>query len=251
MKKGLRWKILTTVVILAIAVFVAWPIQDKVKLGLDLKGGVHLVMQIMTDDAVSMDTDQEILRLQDVFKKNSITFRTITPLAPGKFTIQGLNADEEGKVRDQLDQYLREWDYSFNGPVATVTMKAPAMQLMKDQAVEQSVETIRNRIDQFGVAEPIIARYGREQLIVELPGVDNPDRVQYIIKTAAVLEWKLVKAGPAADEATLLKDFGGKVPDDMEVVRGDPKRRSEGFFLVTKVAAVTGKDLRLVRRSQD
>ena len=251
MKKGLRWKIILTVAVLAVSIFVASPIQDKIKLGLDLKGGIHLVMQIMTEDAVVMETDQEILRLQDVFKKNAITFGTMTRLAPGKFAIQGLNPDEEGKAREQLDQYLRDWDYSFNGPVGTVTMKAAAMQLMKDQAVEQSVETIRNRIDQFGVSEPVIARYGREQLIVELPGVDNPDRVQYIIKTAAVLEWKLVKAGPAADEATLLKDFGGKVPDDMEVVRGDPKRRAEGYYLVTKVAAVTGKDLRLVRRSQD
>ncbi|HVP90695.1 MAG TPA: protein translocase subunit SecD, partial [Terriglobales bacterium] len=251
MKKGLRWKIILTVAVLAVSIFVASPIQDKIKLGLDLKGGIHLVMQIMTEDAVVMETDQEILRLQDVFKKNAITFGTMTRLAPGKFAIQGLNPDEEGKAREQLDQYLRDWDYSFNGPVGTVTMKAAAMQLMKDQAVEQSVETIRNRIDMFGVAEPIIARYGREQLIVELPGVDNPEHVQSIIKTAAVLEWKLVKAGPAADEATLLKDFGGKVPDDMEVIRGDPKRGTEGFFLVTKVASVTGKDLRLVRRSQD
>lgn len=251
MKKGLRWKIILTVAVLAVSAFVAWPIQDKIKLGLDLKGGLHLVMQIVTEDAVVMETDQEILRLQDVFKKNNLAFTAMTRVSPGKFTIQGLNPDEEGKVRDQLDQYLRDWDYSFSGPLATVTMKSPAMQLMKDQAVEQSVETIRNRIDQFGVAEPIIQRYGREQIIVELPGVDNPERVQYIIKTAAVLEWKLVKAGPAADEATLLKDFGGKVPDDMEVVRGDPKRRAEGYYLVSKVASVTGKDLRLVRRSVD
>jgi preprotein translocase subunit SecD len=61
----------------------------------------------------------------------------------------------------------------------------------------------------------------------------------------------MVKAGPAADEATLLKEFGDKVPEDMEVVKGDPKRRAEGFYLVNKVAAVTGKDLSLVRRSQD
>jgi preprotein translocase subunit SecD len=251
MKKGLRWKILLTLAVIAVSMFVAWPIQDKIKLGLDLKGGLHLVMQVMTEDAVTMETDQEILRLQDVFKKNNLAFTAMNRQAPGKFTIQGLNPDEEGKVRDQLDQYLREWDSSFSGPLVTVTMKAPARQLMKDQAVEQSVETIRNRIDQFGVAEPIIQRYGREQVIVELPGVDNPERVQNLIKTAAVLEWKLVKAGPAADEATLLKDFGGKVPEDMEVVKGDPKRRAEGFYLVSKVAAVTGKDLRLVRRSQD
>jgi preprotein translocase subunit SecD len=251
MKKGLRWKILVTLGVMAVSIFMAWPIQDKIKLGLDLKGGMHLVMQVMTDDAVKMETDQEILRLQDLFKKNNITYTGMTSLAPGKFTIQGLVYDEEGKVRDQLDQYLRDWDYSFNGPVATVTMKAVAMQQMKTQAVDQSVETIRNRVDQFGVAEPIIQRYGQEEVIVELPGVDNPERVQNLIKTAAVLEWKLVKAGPAADEETLLKDYGGKVPDDMEVVKGDPKRGAQGFYLVTKVAAVTGKDLRLVRRSVD
>ncbi|MGA2533591.1 MAG: protein translocase subunit SecD [Candidatus Aminicenantales bacterium] len=251
MKKALRWKILLTLAVMVVSIIVAWPIQKKIKLGLDLKGGVHLVMQIMTEDAVTMDTDQEILRLQDVFKKNNLAFTAMNREAPGKFTIQGLSPDEEGKVRDQLDQYLREWDYSFSGPLATVTMKASVMQLMKDQAVDQSVETIRNRIDQFGVAEPIIQRYGREQIIVELPGVDNPEHVQSIIKTAAILEWKLVKAGSAADEATLLKDFGGKVPEDMEIVRGDPKRGTEGFYLVSKVAAVTGKDLRLVRRSVD
>jgi preprotein translocase subunit SecD len=251
MKKRLRWKVLLTLGVMAVAIFMAWPIQDKIKLGLDLKGGIHLVMQVQTDDAVQMETDQEILRLQDLFKKNTIPFTGMTKLGSGKFTIQGTNYDDEGKIREQLDQYLRDWDYAFSGPTITVTMKPAAMALMKDQAVEQSVETIRNRIDQFGVAEPVIVRYGRDQIIVELPGVDNPERVQSIIKTAAVLEWKLVKAGPAPDEETLLKDSGGKVPDDMEVVRGDPRMGAQGYYLVTKVAAVTGKDLRMVRRGQD
>jgi preprotein translocase subunit SecD len=249
MKKGLLWKMVLTLAVIAAAIVMF--VTNKIHLGLDLKGGVHLVMQIMTEDAVTMNTDQEILRLQDVFKKNAITFTSITREGSGKFTIQGLVADQEGKARDQMDQYLREWDYSFSGTSATATMKPVPLRTLKDQAVEQSVETIRNRIDQFGVAEPIIQRYGTEQLIVELPGVDNPARVQDIIKTAAVLEWKLVKAGPAPDEETLLKDFGGKVPDDMDMVKGDPKREAQGFYLVTKVASVTGKDLRMVRRGQD
>jgi preprotein translocase subunit SecD len=249
MKKGLSWKIPLTVAIIVISIALFF--FNKIHLGLDLKGGIHLVMQIMTDDAVTMNTDQEILRLQDVFKKKSITFASMLRESSGKFTIQGLNADQEGLARDQMDQYLREWDVVFTGASATATMKPVALQTLKDQAVDQSVETIRNRIDIFGVAEPIIQRYGKEQLIVELPGVDNPEHVQSIIKTAAVLEWKLVKGGPAPDEETLLKDFGGKLPDDMEFVKGDPKREGEGFYLVNKIAAVTGKDLRLVRRGQD
>jgi preprotein translocase subunit SecD len=249
MKKGLRWKILLTLAVLAVS-FVMF-FKNKINLGLDLKGGIHLVMQIITEDAITMETDQEILRMQDLFKKNSITYTSMTRTAPGKFSIQGLNVDQEGKARDQFDQYLRDWDYAFTGGAANITLKAPAILAMKDQAVEQSLETIRNRVDQFGVAEPIIQRYGREQLIVELPGVDNPEHIQDLIKTAAILEWKLVKGGPADDEAALLKDFGGVVPDDMEVVKGDPKREAQGFYLVTKVAVVTGKDLRMVRRSQD
>ncbi len=92
------------------------------------------------------------------------------------------------------------------------------------------METIRNRIDQFGVAEPLIQRQGSERIVVELPGVNDPDRVKDLIKVTAILEWKLVKAGPAPDEETLLKEFGGKVPEDMEVVKGDPKQGRGGFL---------------------
>jgi preprotein translocase subunit SecD len=251
MNKGLRWKILLTVAVLVGALIISYPIQDKIKLGLDLKGGIHLRMQVITEDAVIQETDQEILRLQELFKKNSITYLTMVREAPGRFAIGGIDSSQEGKIKEQLDQYLRDWDYTMSTTAASVSLKPLVIQAIKEQAVEQSVETIRNRIDQFGVTEPIIQRQGSEWIIVELPGVDNPDRIQDLIKTAAILEWKLVKAGPAPDEATLLKDFGDKVPDDMELLKGDPKRRAEGFYLVSKVATITGKDLSMVRLSTD
>lgn len=249
MKKGLGWKILLTLAIIVGAILIFS--FKKINRGLDLKGGIHLRLQVITEDAVVMETDQEILRLQELFKKNNITYASLTRNSPGKFTIQGTNPDQEAKIKDQLDQYLRDWDYAFAGTSTSVSLKPAVLQYLKEQAVEQSVETIRNRVDSFGVAEPIIQRQGKEWIIVELPGVDNPERVQNIIKTTAKLEWKLVKAGPAPDEATLLQSFGGKVPDDMELLKGDPKRRAEGFFLVSKVAAITGNDLRMVRRSVD
>jgi len=253
MRKGLRWKVVLILAVLAVAVVVSYPITKKIKLGLDLKGGMHLVLQVMTDDAVNQETDQEILRLQDLFKKNSLTYASMARIEPGKLAIQGLNPEQEGKVRDQLD-LLRDWDYSLSGPTATATYKTLAIQAIREQAVGQSVETIRNRVDAFGVAEPIIQRQGTSRIIVELPGVDDPDRVQGIIKMTALLEWKLVQAGPAPDEATLLKDLGGAPPDNQEVVAIAPKsRESEGgsFFLLEKVAAVTGADLRTVRRTLD
>jgi len=249
MKKGLRWKIGLTLVVLVAAILMF--LKNKINLGLDLKGGMHLVMQIVTEDAVTQETDQEILRMQDLFKKNTIAYTSMTRTASGRFTVQGLNPDQDGKVRDQFDQYLRDWEYTFSGTGVTVSLKPAAVTAMKDQAVDQSLETIRNRVDMFGVAEPIIQRYGAEQIIVELPGVDNPEHIQDLIKTAAVLEWKLVKAGPFETEEALLKDYNGVVPDDLEVVKGDPKREATGYYLVSKVASVTGKDLRMVRRGQD
>jgi preprotein translocase subunit SecD len=251
MRKGLQWKLILILAVLGLSIFLAYPPKDKIKLGLDLKGGIHLVLQVITEDAINIETDQEIIRFQELFKKNAITFQAVAKDRPGRFVFTGTSAGQEGKTRDLIDQYTRDWDTSFTGDRLTFTIKALVTQALKDQAVNQTVETIRNRIDQIGVAEPLIQRQGSERIVVELPGVTDPDRVKDLIKVTAILEWKLVKTGPAPDEETLLKEYGGKAPEDMEVLKGDPKRGEAGFFLVSRVASVTGKDLRMVRRSVD
>jgi preprotein translocase subunit SecD len=251
MKKGLRWKILLTIAILGFCLFMAIPVKDKIKLGLDLKGGIHLVLQVMTEDAINAETDQEIVRFTELFKKNTITYTTGVKERPGRFSITGINADQETKIKDLVAQYTGDWDTSFMADRIAFTLKSSAALFLEDQAVAQSIETIRNRIDQYGVAEPLIQGQGKDRIVVELPGIDDPDRVKDLIKVTAVLQWKLVKGGPAEDEATLLIPFGGTVPDDAQVVRGDPKRGHPGVYLVEKVATVSGKDLRTVRRSTD
>jgi preprotein translocase subunit SecD len=251
MKKGLQWKAILVVAVLALAIFLAYPPKDKIKLGLDLKGGVHLVLQVLTEDAVNIATDQEIARLQELFKEKNISFQTTAKERPGRFVFSGTAADQEVKTRDLIDKYAQEWDCAFTGDRLTLVLKAQVVQDLKGKAVEQVKETIRNRIDKFGVAEPLIQKQGAERIVVELPGVSEPERVKDLIKVTAVLEWKLVKSGPAPDEETLLKDFGGKVPEDQEVVKGDASRGEAGFFLVSRVASVTGTDLRTVRRSTD
>ena len=99
----------------ALSIFLAYPPKDKIKLGLDLKGGIHLVLQVLTEDAINVETDQEIIRFQELFKKNNITFQTATKERPGRFVFTGTSADQEGKTRDLIDQYTRDWDYSFTG----------------------------------------------------------------------------------------------------------------------------------------
>lgn len=251
MKKGLRWKIILIVAIVGVSVFLATPLKDKIHLGLDLKGGIHLVMLVRTDDAITAETEQEILRFSEVFKKNAITFQTASKDAPGRFTFLGINSDQEGKIRDLIDQYTRDWDYSFASDRLTFALKTLAADSLRDQAVVQTLETIRNRVDTFGVSEPLIQRQGADRLVVELPGVDDPQRVKDIIKVTAVLKWQLVMGGPAPDEATLLQSFNGAVPPNGEILPGDPKRGHQGFYMLEKVPAVTGKDMRMVRRGQD
>jgi len=252
MKKGLRWKVILTAAVIVLAVFISLPLGEKIHLGLDLKGGIHLVMQVVTDDAVNIETSQEILRLQELMKKKDLASTSIINPKIDQILIQGINPDQEGKVKDLLDESFKNWDYITGSDRVTLTLKADVARYLRDQAVNQAKETINNRVDQFGVAEPMIQRQGNgERIFVELPGVDDPDRVKNLIKTTALLEWSMVIAGPAVDEATLLQASGGQVPEDARVLKGDPKRRAEGFYLVKKVSTVTGKDLRVVRRSVD
>ncbi len=251
MKKNVKWKIGLTLAVIALSIFLIYPPKEKIKLGLDLKGGTHLLMQVITDDAINVETDQQIARFEEVFKKNNITFTRAAKEKPGQFYFEGISADQEGKVRDLIDEYTRDWDYTFTGDRVNFKLKQPAEQYLREQAVLQTLETIRNRVDQFGVAEPVIQRQGSDRIVVELPGIDDPERVKNLIKVTAVLEFKLVKAGPAPDEQTLLQEFGGQVPDDAEIVKGDPRRGLQGYYLVSKVASITGKDLRSVRRGVD
>lgn len=253
MRKGLRWKVILAVGVTALAIYLAYPPAQKINLGLDLQGGIHLVLQVVTEDAITIETDQEITRLQDQLKKKDITYKTIVKRKLGQLSVQGILSDQEGKLRDLLDESFQEWDYSIISDAATLTMKPSVQQYLKEQSVTQALETIRNRVDQFGVAEPTIQRQGLagDRIIIELPGVDDPERVKNLIKTTAILEWKLVKAGPAPDEQTLLAPYGGTVPEDAEVVKGDPKRTEGGYYLLDRVAVVTGKDLRTVRQSVD
>lgn len=255
MKKNLRWKTILVVFIIALVVFLAYPPSDKIQLGLDLKGGMHLVLQVVTDDAINQETNQEILRLRERLKKKDIEYRTIVKGEEkiGRFTLLEFDSEKEGQIKELLDDYFKEWNHTIIGTSVSFSMKSDVDHYLRNQSVLQAIETIRNRVDELGLSEILIQRQGMtgERIIVELPGVEDPERVKSILKTTAFLEWKLVKAGPAPDRETLLQDFGGKVPEDMEILKGDPKRTEGGYYLVSNVAPITGKDLRNARRTTD
>ena len=252
MRKDLRWKVILVLAVIVLAVFFSYPPSKKIHLGLDLKGGMHLVLEVITDDALSIETDQEILRLEDLLKRENLEYTTVSKEDIIRFSIQEINLDQEEEIKDLLDDYFKDWDYSITGNLVSFSLKPGAVNHLRDLSVRQARETIQNRVDELGLADPIIQRQGTgNRIIVELPGVENPDRIKNIIKTTALLEWKLVLGGPAPDRETLLQDFGGEVPSDAEILRGDPDRTEGGYYLVSRVAPVTGKDMINARRSTD
>jgi preprotein translocase subunit SecD len=230
-------------------------LKNGIRLGLDLKGGIHLVLQVQTDDALKIETDEAVAHINEQNKEQTLKLGAVTRTGPASFSAV-VNADTDiDKLQDAIKRFLPGWQYSRQGTTWAFSLGAPARKTMSEEAVQQAVETIRNRIDQFGVSEPVIAREGENRIVVQLPGVDDPRRVKDIIKSTAFLELKLVVAGPSSDQASLLAPSGGQVPPDAEIVEGNSTDQDptspKVYYLLQKVAAVTGRDIKNARPSQD
>ena len=140
----------------------------------------------------------------------------------------------------------------------TYRMRPPIESSLRDESVRQALQTIERRVNELGVAEPIVAPYsvGGDQILVQLPGVSDVARAKEIIRSTALLELKLVEAGPAMSQELLLQTRNGVLPPDMEVVTGTSELLSGGvpetvYYMVRRVAAVTGRDLRNARPTLD
>lgn len=259
MNKNLRWKVLGIVGITLIAAFAVYPPDRKIKLGLDLKGGVHMVMKVQTDDALRLESETTMDRLREELQKSSIPV-TVELVSPTTFKVQGVPPAQDQAFRRVADA---QTSTTFNRDASgageyTFTVKPNVAQTWRNEAVAQAIRTIERRVNEFGVAEPIVAPHGAvgDQILVQLPGVTDVSRAKDIVQKTAMLELKLVEEGPASTKETLLTSRSGAVPPDMEVVMGtsDPDtggRPEPVYYLVRKVAAVTGRDLRNARPSLD
>jgi preprotein translocase subunit SecD len=267
MYKNIRWKI---VVILAVFVIFfgigvypilasryrlpapGWLMAMQLKLGLDLKGGVHLILKVNRDDALRITTESASEQLREGLRAAGVQPTAITVTSPTSFRVEGVPADKEGEFRRVADEqttttYSRD---AVGGGAHGFTMRANIIKDLYEQTMVQAVDTINRRVNELGVAEPNIARHGAndDQILVQLPGVTEVARAKDIISSTALLEFKLVEAGPAPTREALLQPFGGTVPPDQEVVTGASDASTgdagTGYFLVRKVASVTGNDLR-------
>jgi preprotein translocase subunit SecD len=231
-------------------------LHSRIHLGLDLKGGTHLVLQVQVEDAVNITADQVLERLKDELKAKNIPYADIqrsddnTSNPPTRrVVIKGFAQEKSSELQTIVTEGFPDWDLvrvPGDETARMLILKPSSATTLRNQALMQAMETIRRRIDSLGVTEPTIAEYGQGdfELVVQLPGVDDPTRVKDIIQSTALLELKIVQDGPFSSREAALAAHGGVLPPDAELVPGKMgENGQETFYLVNRVAAVTGRDL--------
>jgi preprotein translocase subunit SecD len=273
MNSNLRWKVITILAVFLLFFTTgvypilasryalpapAWLKAKQLKLGLDLKGGVHLILRVHTDDALRTATEGTSEQVREALRAAGVNVGTITVTGPNGFRVEGVPQDRDADFRRITDEQTTV-EYNRNPGVQGTydfVLRPNIERNMREQAMDQALDTIDRRVNELGVAEPSIARYGSEtayQILVQLPGVTEVARAKEVIRDTAMLELKLVEAGPTPTRESLLQPHSGQVPPDMEVVMGAAGTGEAGaeYFLVRRVAAVTGKDLRGAQPSID
>jgi preprotein translocase subunit SecD len=235
-------------------------IQQNIHLGLDLKGGTHLILQVAVNEAVNAETDRVLQSLREDLSKAGIAGANISKPDPQKhpetISITAVPPDKVSALRGMVSDTYPTYDLQSGANSSyQLVMKPSELTSLKQRAVQQAIETIRNRVDQFGVAEPTIQEHGLGdyQILVELPGVDDQARVQDLIQSTAMLEIRQSLGGPYPDEQSALQANGGTIPPDAVVLpgnTGDSGGQPE-YFLVSRTSAVAGSDIREAQPSRD
>ena len=257
MSKNLRWKALVIVGVTALSIFSFYPPDQKIRLGLDLKGGVHLVMRVQTDDALRLETQTTADRLSEQLKTANIPTGGFSVAGPTSFSVTGIPAEQDAAFRAALTEVEVNYDRSSGAGGYTFTLKPNIAVQLREDTVNQALQTIERRVNELGVAEPVIARHSAaDQILVQLPGVTDVNRAKEIIRSTALLELKQVEQGPFPDDASARQAYSGNVPPDLQLlpgtIEGVPGQpASTGYYAVRRVAAVTGRDLRTARPTLD
>ncbi len=277
MNKTLLWKlglILGTLLIFLFGIFgvpksfsgkgLVAAMADHIHLGLDLRGGTHLILQVQVNDAINVDAQNAIEVLKQQLRTRKIDYLDISQSDPQNnpdhISIKGVQPSARGDLLSIVQDHLPEYDITGGAEnTFSMAMKPAMLTDLKNKAVTQAIETIRNRIDQLGVSEPTIQEHGlgQYQILVQLPGVDDPARVKDIMQSTAMLEIKQALGGPYPSEQAALQaqQTPGILPPDAMLLPGHsmPGAQMEGpaWYVVSRVSAVSGKDLRDAQPSRD
>jgi preprotein translocase subunit SecD len=274
MNPNLKWRALSVVAIIIICLYflIGYPtfptsfaqVKDnfgrQIKLGLDLQGGTHLILQVQTQEAIAQETDSTVDRLTTLLRSKNIHYDEIRRVDDTHILVRNIDPSQVSDFRDLVaQQYNNVWDMA---PAAgepsgfTLTLRPGAVAQIQESTMTQSLETIARRINQLGLTEPTIQLRGgsnANEILVQLPGVGDPGEAKRVIQAGGQLELKLVEdPAPYSSETEALTRHGGVLPAGTEIVPGRSETRNasggldtgESWYVLSRAAVVTGRDLR-------
>jgi preprotein translocase subunit SecD len=249
------WKVVVIVAVLAVFTVAIIPTQNNpepIRRGLDLKGGIHLVMRVNYEDAVRLETDQAINQLRTQAAAQNLPVPEMRRVTDNAFVMtppQGLSTAEYERIaRD----YLPSFEPSRAGNDLRFAQRSSSIRDLQRDTVEQAVEAIRRRVDALGVAEPIIVPEGDDRIVIQLPGVDDPARVKDIIRTTAQLQFRIVEGDPMPSAQAMHDALPVNLRENVDILPGtreDELGRAAGveYYAVQKTVSVSGRDLKNAR----
>jgi preprotein translocase subunit SecD len=229
---------------------------NRIKLGLDLQGGTHLILQVQVQEAISQETDQTLDHITTLFRDKTIRYDEIRKLNDTQILVHNIAPEQAGTARNLISDQFPDWTISPAPGEASgyvVTMSPTRVANIQQQTMDQAEETIRRRIDALGLTEPLVAPYGQgdNEIIVELPGEGDPNRAKSVIQAGGQLELHLVLDNtPYPTEAAAEAAHGGVLPPNAQLIQGKSTASSSGgpatesWYVVDRVPVVTGRDLR-------
>ena len=279
MNPNLKWKSLFILGVILICVFFVFglptfptslaQIKDnftrQIKLGLDLQGGTHLILQVQVQEAIAQETDQTVDRLTTQMRTKSIRYDEVRRVDDTHIVVRNVPSDQISQFRDLIhDQLDVNWELnSAPGEVNAylLTLRQSAIARIQESTMSQSLETIERRINALGLTEPTIQPHGRKdnEILVQLPGEGDPARAKQVIQAGGQLELKLVEdPNPYSSEAAALAAHAGILPPGTEIVHGrsesrtqNPQDTGENWYVLSRTPVVTGRDLRSATESRN
>jgi preprotein translocase subunit SecD len=269
MNSQLKWKFAFILFVIFLCVFglVGMPelpkslagikenLADRIKLGLDLKGGSHLVLQVQVDEAIGQRCDQTVDQLSKQLHDKNIIFGEMRRVDDTHILVRSVDPATSANFRDLVSNQFTDWSMApaageVNGYL--LTMKPSVVADLRRDTMDQSLETIARRINALGLTEPTIAFTGRgdNEILVQLPGEGDPTRAKSVIQAGGQLELRRVADDQTyPSEAAALAAHGGVLPPGTEIVPGKSETQAPGqsqlvYYLLDRAPIVTGQDLR-------
>jgi len=272
MNPNLKWKALFILAVVLFCLYVIFCLPTfptsvgqlknnfahQIKLGLDLQGGTHLILQVQVQEAIAQETDQTVDRISTQLRDKNIRYDEVRRLDDTHILVRNISPDQLSQFRDIVhEQYEGVWEL---GPAPgdpnafLLSMRPSAISRIQETTMQQSLETIERRINALGLTEPTIQPHGRKdnEILVQLPGEGDPGRARQVIQAGGQLELKLVEdPTPYPSQAAALAAHGGILPPGTEVVQGRSSASTtsgappaENWYVISRTPVVTGRDLR-------